>query len=285
MILGFDNGENEVFFEALGVVERFLARAGVEVGAARVTIVTGSGLGAVAQAGREVLAVPYAEIPGLASGALVAGHDGFWRVVEIGGTLVHLLSGRRHLYEGIEPARSVLAVRLFAALGVKKVLLTNAAGGLRAGLGVGELMLIEDHLSLMFRDAWRGMYGEGTATARSGDVYDAGMKLDLLRAAREDGGPLASGVYAGLLGPNYETRAEVEMLRRMGADAVGMSTVPEAQAARELGLRVAGISLIANTHVASATAATHEEVLQSAALAGPRLAGIVRRAVAMWAAD
>jgi purine-nucleoside phosphorylase len=263
---------------ALEALREGLASAGEarRASQASLAIVTGSGLGAIAEAGIERAVIPYAAIPGLAGGA-VAGHEGCWRLIEIAGSLVHVLCGRRHLYEGIEPAQAGLAMRLLERLGVKRVLLTNAAGGLAPRLRVGDLMLIADHLNLMLRNPARG--ASGPATTPRGHVYDTAMNEALRVAAREAGLALEEGIYAAVLGPNFETRAEVAMLQRLGAAAVGMSTVPEALTARALGMRVAAISLITNTHVASAKPSSHEEVLEAGRRAVPRLVDLIRCAM------
>jgi purine-nucleoside phosphorylase len=194
-------------------------------------------------------------------------------VVEIGGAAVHVLAGRRHLYEGIDPAQAGLAMRLLARLGVRRVMLTNAAGGLAERLAVGDLMLIVDHFNMTMRDPLRGTASAGSA--RGGDVYDRAMGDALRRAALEGAIALQEGIYAGLLGPNYETHAEVALLRRLGADAVGMSTVAESLMARSLGMRVAAISLITNTHAAAAAPPSHEEVLEAGRRASGRLIRLI----------
>lgn len=181
-------------------------------------------------------------------------------------------------------------MRVLARLGVRRVILTNAAGGLGSGLRTGDLMLIRDHLNLMLRgplsggnDGEDGDCGNG-AGVRAEDFppgfYDAELCRILARGALETGVELKEGVYAAVSGPCYETRAEVEMLRRMGADAVGMSTVPETLAAVEAGLRVAAISLITNSHWHHGGPASHEEVLEAAACSGQKLRDLLQWAIA-----
>lgn len=235
-------------------------------------LVTGSGLGALSELGREIGAVEFGEIPGLGAGT-VAGHAGRWVLLERAGRFVYCLCGRRHLYEGIEPAQAGHAMAILARLGVGRVVLTNAAGGLSPRLAVGDLMLIRDHLNLMFCNPLRGVRpSPGHPLSHvPPPPYDPAVQEALRGAALAAGLPLKEGIYAGLCGPNYETRAEVAMLRRLGADAVGMSTVPEALTAARAGLGVVAVSFITNSHVAAEAPPTHAEVLATARLAGQRL--------------
>lgn len=246
------------------------------LGEAETAIVSGSGLGVLATIGTALGAVDYGEIPGLGESA-VAGHASRWLLGEAEGRRFFCLLGRRHLYEGIEPAAAGVAMGALGRLGVKRVILTNAAGGLGPGLRAGDLMLIRDHLNIMFRDPCRGM-GRDDAPAE-GSFYDRELCERLARGAEEEGIELKEGVYGAVCGPNYETRAEVEMLRRMGADAVGMSTVPEVLAAARAGLRVAAVSLITNSHWGAEQPASHEEVLEAAARSGRRLKALLRRVI------
>ena len=229
-------------------------------------IVTGSGLGALAAAGRELWSAAYGEIPGLPAGPAVEGHGGRWRLIELTGKRLHLLEGRRHLYEGFDLDEVIRPVRLLAALGVRELLLTNAAGGLAWRLEPGDLMLAGDHINAM---GARAEWHAGTP------IYDPTMNENLRKAALGAGIDLKEGVYAGLKGPNYETPAEVAALRRMGADAVGMSTVPEALAARGEGMRVAAISVITNVHRPGAPPPSHGEVLRAGAQAAGRLSRLI----------
>ena len=257
--------------------------------AVRLAVVSGSGLGILSRMGCEAGVVPFREIPGLGEGS-VAGHDGLWSLLEVGGRAIYCLAGRRHLYEGIMPPVAGYAMRLLARLGVERVILTNAAGGLSPRLGIGDLMLIRDHLNGMLCNPLVGCPEEPVShpksatpthprAAVSGEVYDPSMSDQLCAAALAERIELQEGIYAALRGPCYETPAEVTMLRRAGADAVGMSTVPEALVARALGLRVAAISLITNSHVAAATPPTHDEVLEVARRSGERLKRLLARAI------
>jgi purine-nucleoside phosphorylase len=228
-----------------------------------VAIVLGSGLGALADSvGGE--RIPYGEIPGFPE-PTVAGHGGQLVVGQLEGKQVVLQSGRFHLYEGHGPDVVVLPVRLFAALGVKTLIVTNAAGGLNRDFEPPTLMLIADHLNLMWRNPLIGPVADGEH--RWPDLhglYDPKLRTLARKVAQENGIRVEEGVYAAVLGPSYETPAEVRMLAFMGADAVGMSTVPEAITARARGVRVLGISSITNVAAGlSAAELSHEEVLEA----------------------
>ena len=205
----------------------------------------GSGLGAVAEElGGSRIA--YAEIPHMPSSG-VAGHPGNLRFGRIAALPVACLQGRVHLYEGHDVSRVVFGVRLLSALGCEVVLLTNAAGGINAAFGAGSLMLIEDHLNLTGRNPLLGAHaGGGERFVDMSRAYDAELNALAEVAAARLGIGLVRGVYAGLLGPSYETPAEVRMLGVLGADAVGMSTVCETIALRQLGVRTAALSCITN---------------------------------------
>ncbi len=204
-----------------------------------VGVVLGSGLGAWADGLSGVAKIPYADVPHMARSS-VAGHAGNLCVGRSAGVPVACLQGRVHMYEGHEPERVVFGVRLLARLGCRAVVLTNAAGGLEASFSPGDLMLIVDHLNLMFKNPLTGHNeaGLGPRFPDMTEAYDRELNQLAREAAREAGVTLREGVYAGLLGPTYETPAEIRMLRTLGADAVGMSTVPETIALRHLGARV-----------------------------------------------
>ena len=200
----------------------------------------------------------------------------------LAGVPVVLLQGRFHLYEGNDPGLVVQPVLLFRRLGAEIVVLTNAAGGVDPTFGAGTLMVIADHLNLTGRTPLLGPNADGIG-ARFTDLTDAWsprLRAALKAAGAAEGVDLAEGVYAGLLGPQYETPAEVRMLRGLGADAVGMSTVLECIAARWAGLEVCGVTLITNAGAGySGEPLTHEEVLAAGAEAGPRLTRVIRRFV------
>ncbi|MDQ3389110.1 MAG: purine-nucleoside phosphorylase, partial [Gemmatimonadota bacterium] len=191
---------------------------------------------------------------------------------------VAVLQGRFHLYEGWDAGQVALPIRAVAALGARTLLITNAAGGIRPGMQPGDLMLIADHINLMSRSPLIGavMAGEERFPDMS-DPYDAELRRIVERTALELRIPLVQGVYAALLGPSYETPAEIRMLRALGADAAGMSTVPEVIVARALGMRVVGISCITNLAAGLGGAVlNHDEVMEVGARVSGRLAALVK---------
>jgi purine-nucleoside phosphorylase len=191
-----------------------------------------------------------------------------------------MLQGRFHLYEGNDPGLVVQPVLLFRQLGAQLVVLTNAAGGVNPDFAPGTLMVIADHLNLTWRSPLVGPNADqlGPRFTDLTDVWAPRLRTRLHAAGEAEGVELAEGVYAGLLGPTYETPAEVRMLRTLGADAVGMSTVLEAIAARWVGLEVCGVSLVTNAGAGySGQPLTHAEVLEAGEIAGPRLARVIRR--------
>ena len=208
-----------------------------------------------------------AELPGFVAPSAV-GHGGTARSLRIGDTRVLVLLGRTHLYEGHGMDPVVHGVRTAAAAGVRTVVLTNAAGGITEGLSVGQPVLISDHLNLLARSPLHG--------AHFVDLTDA-YSPRLRAAARELDPSLVDGVYAGLPGPHFETPAEIRMLRTLGADLVGMSTVAETIAARAAGLEVAGISLVTNLAAGlSGQPLHHQEVLDAGAAAATRMGSLLR---------
>ena len=227
----------------------------------RIGIVLGSGLGAFAAPLTHLEKIPYAALPHLPSSA-VQGHSGHLCFGEAAGIPVVCMQGRVHLYEG-HPVESVVhGVRTMARLGVRRVLLTNAAGGLEPTWSPGDLMVVTDHLNLMGVSPLRGPNDDalGPRFVDMTRAYD----VRLQEAFKEVAGasiPLRAGVYAGLPGPSYETPAEVRMLRALGAQAVGMSTVPEVLALRHMGVEVAALSCITNLAAGiSASLLSHAEV-------------------------
>ena len=247
-----------------------------------VGIVLGSGLGGLADDLEEPVAIPFADLPGWPA-ATAPGHVGRLLLGRLAGTPVVMLQGRFHLYEGNDPGLVVEPVLLFGRLGARVVVLTNAAGGVDPDFGPGTLMVIADHLNLTGRSPLFGP-NDDTMGPRFQDLTEAWsprLRAALHAAGAAEGVDLAEGIYAGLLGPQYETPAEVRMLRTLGADAVGMSTVLECIAARWIGLEVCGVSLVTNAGAGySGQPLSHEEVLAAGAEAGPRLARVIRRFVA-----
>ena len=245
----------------------------------RLGIVLGSGLGGLAEALDDPIAIPFAELPGWPA-ATAPGHVGRLLLGAIEGVPVVLLQGRFHMYEGNDPGLVVQPVLLMGRLGASAVLLTNAAGGLNPGYGAGTLMVISDHLNLTGRTPLLGPNADalGPRFPDLTDVYAPPLRARLHAAATAEGVAMEEGIYVGLLGPSYETPAEVRLFRTFGGDAVGMSTVLEAIACRWAGLEVAGISLVTNLGAGySGVPLSHEEVLQAGLEAGPRLARVIRR--------
>ncbi len=241
-----------------------------------VALVLGSGLGALGDRIDDSVVIKYSEIPGFAP-STVEGHRGRLVCGRLEGKTVLAFQGRYHAYEGHEPAALATPIRSAAALGVGTLIVTCAAGGVNRELGPGTLMLLTDHLNLMARNPLVGPVREGeTRFPDMTEPYDAGLRSLAAEVAREHGTELAEGVYAAMLGPSYETPAEIRMLERLGADAVGMSTVPEVIAARALGLRVLGIALITNAAAGiSAGALDHDEVVAAGAAAADEFQRLV----------
>jgi purine-nucleoside phosphorylase len=244
-------------------------------------IVLGSGLGGLAKEIDVMATIPYRDVPGFPS-ATVAGHAGTLIVGTLAGKVVLALNGRFHVYEGHDVRLAAFPARVAHALGARILIVSNAAGGVNRLWRPGDLMLIRDHINLMFRNPLIGAVEAGDP--RFPDMsspYDAALGAIARDVAREQGIPLREGVYAGLLGPTYETAAEVRMLETLGADAVGMSTVPEVIVARAIGMRVFGVSCITNLACGlSNEPITHLEVLETTAKAAIGFQGLVKGVVA-----
>jgi len=256
-------------------------RARLGSAAPRVAIVLGSGLGDLAAAVSKPTRIPYADIPGFPAPG-VAGHKGELVAGTLEGVPVLVQSGRFHLYEGHPIETSALPVRVFARLGIRTLVVTNAAGGIRSTFRPGTLMLIADHVNFMFRNPLIGPALEGEERFPDmSDPYDRELRQLARDVARERRIALDEGVYVGLLGPSYETPAEIRMLQRFGVDAVGMSTVPEVIVARARGIKCLGFSTITNLAAGiSPTALSHQEVLEVGRQVGDALGAIVQGVVA-----
>ncbi|CAN5373878.1 purine-nucleoside phosphorylase [soil metagenome] len=237
-----------------------------------VMLTLGSGLGSLADDVTDRLEIPFAEV-GLPDTS-VPGHAGQFVAGTIEGVEVLVQQGRVHLYEGLGVDRVVSAVRAAAAIGVTTYVVTNAAGGIVDTFNPGDLMVITDHLNLSGHNALTGIVPP--TFIDMANAYDRDLRASFEAIATSQGVALQRGVYAGLSGPTFETPAEVSMLRTLGAQAVGMSTVNEVIAARALDVRVLGCSLITNVHRMGGTPTNHEEVLEEGRNAGPRLAGVIR---------
>ncbi len=245
---------------------------------AQAAIILGSGWGAVADALSAEAGIAYADIPGLGATG-VAGHAGRLRRAGPSDGALLVFQGRRHWYEGEGWTPVALPVYVARRLGAETLLLTNAAGGIRAGFRAGGLMVVRDHINALgahpligpHHPFWGPRFPDQTA------VYDAGLR-DLLRSAAADAGvAVAEGVYLATSGPTFETPAEVEAFRRWGADAVGMSTVPEAILGHAAGLRVAALSCISNLASGiSPEPLSHEDVARAAAEALPRMRAVIQ---------
>ena len=210
-------------------------------------VVLGSGLGGLADRVQEAQAVGYEELPGMKP-STAPGHRGRFVLGKLGGKTVLLMQGRLHLYEGHTMEEIVFPVRLMGLLGIRALVVTNAAGGVNLSYRVGDLMLMEDHINLMGTNPLIGPNPDclGERFPDMSRAYSPALRALAKAQADRMGLELREGVYAGLTGPSYETPAEIRMLRILGADAVGMSTVPEVIAARHMGIEVLGISLITN---------------------------------------
>jgi purine-nucleoside phosphorylase len=227
-------------------------------------IVLGSGLGGLAERIEDAVRIPFSHVPGFPN-VTVAGHAGQLLAGMLGGRPVVALAGRFHLYEGHEASLAAFPVRVLHALGASVYIASNAAGGVRRTFEPGDLMLIADHMNLMFRNPLIGASEPGDERFPDmSDPYDRALRDQMRQAAAAVGVPLQDGVYCGLLGPTYETPAEVRMLERLGVDAVGMSTVPEVIVARALGMRAVAVSCITNKAAGlSAEKLNHAEVMEA----------------------
>ncbi len=209
--------------------------------------------------------IEYAKIPGFPT-PTVPGHAGELYFGHLGGTPVLMLSGRAHFYEGHDMERVTFGVRMLAAFGIRDLLLTNAAGGISRHFRAGDFMAVTDHINLMGENPLRGVLRAGRPCfVDLTEVYDPGLRGLLVRAAQLAGLKLRRGVYLAVSGPSYETPAEIRAFRKLGAEAVGMSTVPEAVVARQCGLNVAAVSCITNLAAGMGrNHLSHAEVLETA---------------------
>ena len=242
----------------------------------KVGIVLGSGLGDYAEEAQDALVLPYAEVEGMPRSG-VAGHEGNWILGLVETLPVVMMQGRVHLYEGHAVADVVFGVRLMISLGAEVIVMTNAAGGACKAFEVGDLMLIDDHLNLTGHNPLIGPESSfGERFVDMSGAYDRELREIADEGARALGIELKRGVYAGVLGPSYETPAEVAMIRAMGAEAVGMSTVLEVIAARQMGARVLGLSLITNLAAGFGEAPlAHEDVQATAHRSRLRFASLI----------
>ncbi|HJQ79147.1 MAG TPA: purine-nucleoside phosphorylase [Lacipirellulaceae bacterium] len=243
----------------------------------RVGIVLGSGLGSVGDAIEREAAIDYGDIPHFVR-STATGHHGRLLCGRLGGVSVVAMQGRLHCYEGYSAERATFPVRVMKALGIELLIASNAAGGLNPDFAAGDVMVIDDHINFINRNPLIGVNDKrlGPRFPDMSAPYDRRLRDRALAIARREDFICHRGVYIAMLGPTYETRAEIRMLRRMGGDAVGMSTVPEAIVAAHIGLRVLGLSTITNVCSPDVPHATSgEEVIATAATAGDKLKSIV----------
>jgi purine-nucleoside phosphorylase len=247
----------------------------------QIAIVLGSGLGDFADEFEDALALPYREIPGFVT-STAQGHAGKLVIGKVSGVPVLAMQGRVHYYEGYSLEEVTFPIRTFKLLGIETLILTNAAGGIDVQLSQGSLMVISDHLNLMGVNPLRGANDErfGPRFPDLTEVYTRELQELASEAARELGITARRGVYAALAGPSYETPAEIHMLRAFGADAVGMSTVPEAIVARHMGMKVLGISCITNMAAGISEAPiNHEEVMETGQKVRESFTQLLRRVI------
>lgn len=247
----------------------------------RVAVVLGSGLGGFADDFEEAVAIPYGEIPGFVP-STAQGHAGRLVVGKVGQVPILAMQGRVHYYEGYTLEEVTFPIRTFKLLGIKTIVLTNAAGGINVQLSQGALMVISDHLNLMGVNPLRGPNDErfGPRFPDMSAVYSPSLQEIVIEESRAMGVEVRRGIYAALSGPNYETPAEIHLLRNCGADAVGMSTVPEAIVARQMDMEVLGISCITNMAAGiSDEPINHDEVMETGNRVRTTFTQLLRRVV------
>ncbi|HZP48217.1 MAG TPA: purine-nucleoside phosphorylase [Vicinamibacterales bacterium] len=253
----------EYYEQVAEAADAIRARAG---GVPDVAIVLGSGLGDFANALDGAVTMPYTELPHWPASRVI-GHEGKLVVGTTRGRRIVALAGRCHLYEGHDVRTVTFAIRVLGVLGIKTIIITNAAGGINTGFSQGALMVIDDHVNLMGANPLVGANEDrfGPRFPDMTDVYSPRLRAIADAAGKANGLLLPHGIYIGLLGPSYETPAEIRYLRTIGGDAVGMSTVPEAIVARHMGIEVLGISCITNMAAGVlARPLDHAEVMETA---------------------
>lgn len=281
---GQDMLENPVYEKLCKCVQEVKKKIDFEP---EVALVLGSGLGEYAREMDVKAVVPYEDIPGFPVSTVV-GHQGRFLFGYVKQVPVVAMQGRVHYYEGYPITDVVLPVRLMGLLGAKKLILTNAAGGVNFSFNPGTLMVITDHIASMVPNPLIGpnMEGLGTRFPDMSEIYDRKLREIILQAGRNTGVSLQQGVYVQLTGPSYETPAEIRMCRAMGADAVGMSTACEAVAARHMGLRVCGISCITNMAAGiSGQPLNHKEVQETADRVAEEFCKLVTETIGLMGAE
>ena len=246
--------------------------------APKIALVLGTGLGGFAAEVQDPITIPYASIPGWPRSTAI-GHAGELILGTVDGVPIAVMSGRVHLYEGYTPQKVVYGIRVLGALGVRTVMLTNAAGGLNPAYSQGSLVLLSDHINMMGENPCIGPNDDtlGPRFFDMSDAYSAELRGRARAAAQSLGVPLHEGVYLALKGPNFETPAEIRFFGRIGADLVGMSTVPEVIAATHMGMRCLAISCVTNMAAGiSAEKLSHEEVLETGNRVGATLLRLLK---------
>ncbi len=279
------------YFDEVSEAARFV-RAKLGSLGPRLGIVLGSGLGAAADAVRDRVIVPYDDIPHFPK-STVEGHSGRLVAGTLGGAPVLVMQGRVHFYEGYSLKDVTFPMRVMGALGVRAVILTNAAGGITDGYKIGQLVLIADHINMM---GWNPLVGpndprfafdrpnSGLRFFDMSEAYSKRLRQVATQAAELEGQTLEEGVYLAVSGPSFETPAEIRAFRTMGATLVGMSTVPETIVARHMGIEVLGLSCVTNLASGlSATPLSHAEVFEAGKLVERKLAELLER-IAIWIA-
>ena len=272
-------GKLDLYSRAEQAARTISARANA---APKIALVLGSGLGAFADEFEEPVGIPYQEIPGFVSSTAL-GHAGRLVVGKVGGVPVLAMQGRVHYYEGYSLEEVTFPIRTFKLMGIETLILTNAAGGVDIELSQGALMVISDHLNLMGVNPLRGPNDErfGPRFPDMSEVYARDLQEMVGEEAKALGVTIRRGVYAALSGPSYEAPAEIHMLRAFGADAVGMSTVPEAIVARHMGMKVLGISCITNMAAGiSEQPINHEEVIETGERVRSTFTKLLRKLIA-----
>ena len=267
----------DTYFDKAGAAAEFaLSRTGLRP---RIGIVLGSGLGAFAEQLEEKTSISFAEIPHFPQ-STVPGHSGKLVIGRVAGVAVAVMQGRVHAYEGYSSDEVVFPVRVLAAMGVRQVVLTNAAGGINPAFERGKLVLIADHINMSGRNPIAGPADDrlGPRFFDMGEAYSGRLRRLAHEAAREMEFRLDEGVYLSVLGPSFETPAEIRAFRTLGADLVGMSTVQETIAARQMGIEVLGISCVTNLAAGlGAEPLSHEEVMETGRAVEKQLAGLLTR--------
>lgn len=281
-MLGFDVSEQTAKTDVYSRAEAAARVIGARMTApAKTALVLGSGLGGFADEFERAVRIPYLEIPGFVA-STAQGHSGTLVIGNVEGIPVLAMQGRVHYYEGYSLEEVTFPIRTFKLLGIENLILTNAAGGIDVRLSQGALMVISDHLNLMGVNPLRGVNDDrfGPRFPDMTEVYSRALQELVVAEAKDLGVNVRRGVYAALAGPSYETPAEIHMLRSYEADAVGMSTVPEAIVARHMGLNVLGISCITNMAAGiSEQPINHEEVMETGEQVRATFTQLLRRVI------